>query len=60
MTTRLAVLVFAAWFVGTLYGAYLWERHGPDRTLRGIVADWRRGEATDAEVRRAIEAVEHD
>lgn len=46
-----SILVLVAFVLGTLYGAYLWERRGPDRTLRQIAVDARheRGESGSAD-----------
>jgi len=40
--TELALTHLLAWLLGTLYGGYLMERNGLDRSLRSLVADWRR------------------
>jgi len=41
MTGELAATHLLAWLLGALYGGYLMERNGPDRSLRSIVDDWR-------------------
>jgi len=43
MGLELAVTHLLAWMVGALYGGYLMEHNGPDRSLRSIVAHWRGG-----------------
>jgi hypothetical protein len=43
MTGELALTHLLAWLIGAMYGGYLMERHGRNRSLRSIVADWRVG-----------------
>jgi hypothetical protein len=50
--------VVLAFHLGRVWQFYKDERRGRDRSLAQLWRDWRSDDATDAEVRRAIEAVD--